>query len=43
MEKKRRNLGNARIQKEEAPSKGENQEFTKFKRTKYAPGRAQRI
>ena len=37
------NLGNARIQKEKRPSKGENQEFIKFRWTKYAPGRAQRI
>ena len=36
-------LGNAGIQKEERPSKGENQEFSKFRWTKYAPGRAQRI
>ena len=36
-------LGNARIQKEERASKGENQEFTKFRWTKYAPGRIQRI
>ena len=43
MMERRGKLGNARIQKEEAPSKGENQEFTKFKRTKYAPGRVQRI
>ena len=43
MEKKGRNLGNARIQKEERASKGENQEFTKFRWTKYAPGRIQRI
>ena len=43
MEKKKETLAMQESKKEERASKGENQEFTKFRWTKYAPGRVQRI